>query len=40
MDSLHLDPKCQLALRDVGALEELASLDLGLGDPTAPRMPG
>jgi beta-N-acetylhexosaminidase len=40
MDSLHLDPKYQLALRDVGALEELASLDLGLGDPTAPRMPG
>lgn len=37
LDGLHLDPRYQLALHEVGALEELASLDLDLGDPTAPR---
>jgi len=38
-DALHLNPKYQLAQREVGALEELASLDLDLGDPTAPKDP-
>jgi beta-N-acetylhexosaminidase len=36
MDGLRLDPRYQLALHDVGALEELASLDLDLPDPTRP----
>jgi beta-N-acetylhexosaminidase len=36
MDRLHLDPRYQLALHEVGALEELASLDLDLPDPTRP----
>jgi beta-N-acetylhexosaminidase len=35
-DRLHMDPRYQLALREVGALEELATLNLDLGDPTSP----
>lgn len=35
-ERLHLDPRYQVALHEVGALEELASLDLDL-DPTRPR---
>ncbi len=36
IDGLHLDPRYQVALREVGSMEELSSLDLDLGDPTAP----
>jgi beta-N-acetylhexosaminidase len=36
---LHLDPRYQAALHAVGALEDLASLDLDL-DPTAPKAAG
>jgi len=36
LDGLRLDPSYQLALHEVGAMEELASLDLDLPDPTRP----
>jgi beta-N-acetylhexosaminidase len=36
-DALRLDPRHRLGLQEVAALEELSSLDLALGDPTAPR---
>jgi len=38
-DGLHQDPRYQAAVREVGTLEDLSSLDLelDLGDPTAPR---